>query len=62
MPIAVGPVVFKSTRRGSVRALGNILNITMSPDHPHDIIYKVPQLRSYIISVKKCEMEIQHYE
>lgn len=48
MPIAVGPVIFKSIQRGSVRALCNILNITMSPDHPHDFINKRIQLYSHI--------------
>lgn len=63
MPIAVGPVVFKSTHQGAVRALCNILNITISHDHPHGIINTLIQLHSYINnSYEHFEMEIKHYE
>lgn len=41
MPIAVGPLAFKSIHRGFVSALCNILNITMSHDQPHDIINRL---------------------
>lgn len=62
MPIAVGPLVFKSTHQGSVSALCNILNLTMSHDHPHNII-NILILYSHVNnSYENCELEIKCYE
>lgn len=63
MSIAVGPAVFKSTHQGSVTAQCNILNITMSHNHPHDTIYKLIQLHGYINNLyENCEMELKCYK
>ena len=63
MPIAVGPVFFKSTHQGSVRALGNISDLTMSHDRPHDISHKSSQLYGCVNHFcENCEMEMKHHE